>query len=238
MLIGKNKINILHYLCAVRGLYLLIIILTLCGCQWGESPVETEDVLLIDEFEFDELVHRYENETRDIWQMPDSVIHKFGGLDGKTIADIGAGSGYFSFRLLEGGAKVVAIEIDDRFSNYLLERKSQLPDSLQTFFEVRLATPEDPFLQANEVDGILIANTFIYINNRLDYLKHLKQCLKKNGRILIIDYHKKPTKQGPPLEIRLPVQTISTEITEAGFTILEVDQLTLPYQYMILAEVR
>lgn len=230
--------NNLDYICRVRGLFLVIIMLTIWGCQWDESPAETEDILLIDEFEFDELVRRYENETRDVWQMPDSVIHKFGGLNDKTIADIGAGSGYFSFRMLQNGAKVIAVEIDNRFSDYLLERKSQLSDSLQSFFEVRLATPEDPFLQFNEVDGILIANTYIYLNNRVDYLKHLKQCLKTKGRILIVDYHKKPTKQGPPLEIRLPVQTISNEITEAGFTILEVDQLTLPYQYMILAEVR
>lgn len=226
----------LYYLCMVRSILLFIIITTMLGCQWDDSPVESDRVLLIDEFEFDELVRRYENESRDIWQMPDSVIAKFEGLAGKTLADIGAGSGYFSFRLLEGGANVIAVEIDDRFSNYLLERKVQLPDSLQLHFEVRLATPEDPYLQFNEVDGILIVNTYIYLNNRVDYLKHLKKCLKKDGRILIVDYHKKPTKQGPPLEIRLPVQTISNEIIAAGFTVLEIDQLTLPYQYMILAE--
>lgn len=236
LFVGVNEMIILHYLCKVRGILLFIFITTLLGCQWDESSVESDEVLLIDEYEFDELVRRYENESRDIWQMPDSVIAKFGRLTGKTLADIGAGSGYFSFRLLQGGANVIAVEIDNRFSDYLLERKAQLPDSLQPFFEVRLATPEDPFLQFDEVDGILIANTYIYLDNRPDYLKHLKKCLKQGGRILVVDYHKKPTKQGPPLEIRLPVQTISNEITDAGFTVLEIDQLTLPFQYMILAE--
>ena len=68
----------------------------------------------MNESEFEELVERFEHRDRNQWQQPDKVLTSLGELNGKTIVDIGAGTGYFAFRLLEKGAKVIAVDIDER----------------------------------------------------------------------------------------------------------------------------
>ena len=64
---------------------------------------------------FEDLVANFESEDRAAWQKPGSVIALLGDLQGKTVLDIGSGTGYFSFRLADKGARVVAADVDKRF---------------------------------------------------------------------------------------------------------------------------
>ncbi len=66
---------------------------------------------------FDTLVKHFENPARAEWQKPEWVIEQLGDLTGKTVADIGAGTGYFAFRIARKAKKVIAIDIDERFLN-------------------------------------------------------------------------------------------------------------------------
>ena len=61
--------------------------------------------------DFKDLVAHFEDPTRAQWQKPDEVIASLGPLDGKTVADIGAGTGYFAFPIAKKAAKVMAIDI-------------------------------------------------------------------------------------------------------------------------------
>lgn len=204
--------------------------LLLAACQEpGADAPDTE--------KFDVLLGQYESRERDAWQMPDRVLEALGDLQGKTVADLGAGSGYFAFRLLPLAEKVIALEIDPRFIAYLENRRSQWPDSLARRLEVRLASLDDPQLNPGETDAVLVVNTYMYMQDRVAYFRHLRSRMRPGGRLLVVDYHRKPTKMGPPLEIRVAVHTVTEELRQAGFTDITTDSQTLPYQYMVSARV-
>jgi 2-polyprenyl-3-methyl-5-hydroxy-6-metoxy-1,4-benzoquinol methylase len=70
----------------------------------------------------DDLVKRFESPERDASQQPEKVLEYLGDLRGKTIMDIGAGSGYFSVKLAAKGARVIAADVSDEFQAHLKKR--------------------------------------------------------------------------------------------------------------------
>lgn len=184
---------------------------------------------------FKTLVKDYENESRVIWQKPDLVMNTIGNLENKVVADIGAGTGYFSFRMLPKAKKVIAIDIDKRFISFMDSIKSQLPQNYRDQFESRLATATNPNLKDEEVNAVLIVNTYIYIENRVDYLKILKKGMAPNAKLIIIDFKKKNIPVGPPQEAKIPESQVEEELTNAGFENIQIDEKTLDYQYIVTA---
>lgn len=178
----------------------------------------------------------YLNTNRVIWQKPDLVLEQLGDLSGKTVADIGAGTGFFSLRMVEMADKVIAIDIDSRFVNYLDSIKVlELPESLQARLETRLTTPNDPKLRPGEADVVIIVNTYMYIKDRVNYLRTLKSGISDGGRLLIIDFKKKRMPLGPPQEIRVPLFQAEEELYEAGYRDILTNDTSLDYQYIITA---
>lgn len=178
----------------------------------------------------------YENTNRVIWQKPEMIINLMGKLEDKVVADIGAGRGYFTFPLAEKAKKVIAIDIDRRFINYLDSAKVyELPDEYQHKMETRLGLENDPRLKPGEVDMVLIVNTFMYIPNKLEYLKLLKNCLSEKGQLIIVDFKKKRTPLGPPSDIRLPLFEVEEMLYEAGYSKINANDTALDYQYIMVA---
>jgi SAM-dependent methyltransferase len=184
-----------------------------------------------------DITEDYGHTNRVIWQKPEVVIDLLGDLESKTVADIGAGTGFFAFRLAQRAKKVIAIDIDQRFISYLDSTKMlELPEQLQDKLETRLAKPNDPMLQAGEVDVIIIVNTFMYIRDRLEYLKILKKGLTSGGMLLIIDFKKKRTPLGPPSNIRVPLFEVEELLYEAGYRNIVTNDTSLDYQYIVTAK--
>ncbi|MFZ2901274.1 MAG: class I SAM-dependent methyltransferase [Saprospiraceae bacterium] len=187
---------------------------------------------------FEEKIATYENKDRVFWQKPDLVIDLLGDLSEKTVADIGAGSGYFARRLAHKAKHIIAIDIDEQFIEFMDSIKIvELPSDVAQRFETRLATPEDSKLRNNEADVVLIVNTYIYIPDRVAYLARLREGVKPGGKIVIVDFKKKrmPLKN-PPDEIRLPLHQVENEIEEAGYRWLASDDTSLDYQYIVIGE--
>jgi 2-polyprenyl-3-methyl-5-hydroxy-6-metoxy-1,4-benzoquinol methylase len=189
------------------------------------------------EMPFDGIVKTYEPQGRQVWQKPSLVINLLGNLENKTVADIGAGTGYFSTRLASKAKKVIAVDIDQRFIDYIDSVKSvDLDAELQAKLETRLTSPNKSNLKREEADVVLMVNTYIYIENRVAYLKSLLKTLKPNGRLVIVDFKKKRIAiDYPPASMRMPLYQIEEELIEAGFTIQKTDDCSLEYQYVILA---
>jgi len=178
----------------------------------------------------------YENTNRVIWQKPEVVLNLLGDLTNKTVADIGAGTGFFSLRMAKRAEKVIAIDIDPRFTDQIDSLKIlELPEDKQDRLETRLANADDPGLKENEVDIIMIVNTFIYIPNKLEYLKTLRRAIAPGGKLLIIDFKKKRTPLGPPSAIRLPLYEVENLLIEAGFSEVTTNDTVLDYQYIVIA---
>ena len=175
-----------------------------------------------------------ESPERNEWQKPDSVIAFMGDLQGKTVMDIGSGTGYFSFRLAEAGAKVICADVDERFLNFITEHKEK-----KGFTDTQLETRKVPFdsskLEESEVDHVIIVNTYHHIENRIDYFAEVKRGLKPGGQLFVVDFRKEEVPVGPPVERKIKKEKVIDELREAGFTTIEVNNSLLPYQYIVTA---
>lgn len=220
------------------GVFLMfVLLLSACkqnGYEFISKEVDPTDSISSLDTNIDD---PHSNVGRAIWQKPGLVIEKLGDISDKVIADIGAGTGYFSFKLALKAKKVIAVEIEQGLLDYIDSTKVMLPENKRSRIETRLATPDDPNLKVEEVDIILIINTIAYIKNLPEYLQTLKKCLKKDGKIMIIDYKMKRLPiNSPPKSERLYLDHLEDVLIDAGYKLLKVDDTSLDYQYIIKAE--
>jgi len=176
--------------------------------------------------------------SRWIWQKPDLVVKQIGPLEGKVVADIGAGpSGYFSLHIAynEHVKKIIAMDIDKEAISYMSMLQQLLAKEIQPRFETRLVEPDDAKLAPGEVDVILIVNTVTYFEERVKYFKHLMDGIAPGGKLVIVDFKKKKTPVGPGISERLAIGEIEEELNAAGYKRIISDDRTLEYQYIITA---
>jgi SAM-dependent methyltransferase len=180
-----------------------------------------------------------ENIGRSSWQKPNLIIDKLGDLSDKTVADIGAGSGFFSFRLAFKAKKVIAIDIDPAMIEIIELQKDNLPLELTSKIETRLVAPEDPKLIKGEADVVVLINTVAYIKNLKEYFTTLgDECVESN-KILIVDFKEKTPEAGFTQGVKsINPNTVKEVLTGSGFDVELVDSQTLEYQYIIIATKR
>jgi SAM-dependent methyltransferase len=184
---------------------------------------------------FDDLVADFNSKDRLIWQKPDMVINRLGDLSTQTVVDLGAGTGFFAFRMIEKAKKVIALDIDQRFITFMDSAKQELSPELRPHFETRLVDTDNPKLKDGEANAVIIVNTYMYIQNRVDYLKLLRAGIAKGGKVLIVDYKEKNIPVGPPVSIKIPLSIVEKELKQAGFKQILSDDTSLDYQYIITA---
>ncbi|UII28668.1 DUF1698 domain-containing protein [Fulvivirga maritima] len=215
--------------------------LVIYACQPQDKKEAVQQVIIADSSDEDEghpfesLVQNYEAPDRGNWQNPQMVLNKLLPLKGKTIADIGAGTGYFTFRMADQGAEVIAVDIDERFLSYIDEHKAELPREQRSRISTRISAENDPLLEAGEVDGALVVNTYYFLGDRTNYLKKILNAITTNGTILIVDYKQGDLPVGPQEINKVSPAEVANELKAAGFTDIKNDNESLPYQYMITA---
>ena len=153
---------------------------------------------------------------RDRWQQPQAVIESLAIQPGDHVADLGAGGGYFTFRLADAvgsTGKVYAVDVNEGHLKYIARRAKEQGYSN---VEVVLAKYDDPLLPEGEVDLIFTCNTYHHLKDRIDYFKSTARYLRPDGRITIIDLG------GKNWLFRLlghwtPKETIRNEMEAAGY---------------------
>ena len=86
--------------------------MTSCKKKKVSPIVESTDVISTPQIEKSDILEQVDDVGRIVWQKPEEVVRLLGDISDKTIADIGAGSGYFTFRFALKAKKVIAIDID------------------------------------------------------------------------------------------------------------------------------
>ena len=176
------------------------------------------------------LIKRFDSPERDAYQKPDEVLAYLGDISGKKIMDIGAGSGYFSLKLADKGAKVIAADVSDEFQAAL---KKRIADNDLKNIELRKIPYDSPNLKDQEVDMVFIVNTYHHIENRSEYFKKVKKGTKAEGALIVIDFFKVESPIGPPIDHKLSMDVVVTELKKAGYSNFDVNVELLPYQYII-----
>jgi predicted methyltransferase len=179
-----------------------------------------------------------EGPERDKWQKPDEVLKHLNLKPGDVIADIGAGTGYFTrrFALAVGpNGRALGLEIESSMVEHMRREAQSL--NLKNF-EARLVKPDDPALEPRSIDVLFLSNVYHHISNRVRYFKNLLKSLKPNGRIVVVDFYRKPLPVGPQtLEHKVSEATIIKELGQAGYQ-LKRSLDFLPYQYFLEFGVR
>ena len=175
----------------------------------------------------------FDDPARDAWQKPGMVIAALHLKPGQLIADIGAGTGYFTVRLASLGVapKVYASDIEPAMVAYLKERAAK--EGLKNIFPV-LAAADTPNLP-EPVDVVLIVDTYHHIGDREAYFRRLTKSLKPGGRVAIIDF-RPDSPEGPPKEFRFPPEQCISEMQHAGFNLAARHDF-LPRQHFLVFQV-
>lgn len=160
----------------------------------------------------------FDDPKRDEWQLPDRVIGALGLKPGQSVADIGAGTGYFAVRLAKSAArpKVFAADIEPSMVAYLKKRAQREGLANLTAVQAKSDNANLP----EPVELVLIVDTYHHIAGRSSYLRKLATSLKPEGRLAIIDFRKgAPT--GPPDHFRFTEAELTHELSEAGFVLID-----------------
>ncbi len=174
-----------------------------------------------------------EDPARDAYQKPQQVVMSLGLKEGETIADIGAGSGYFTFRFshhVGESGRVYAVDINPDMILYMNRHIRDL--NVKNVVTV-LSAPDDPLLMENSIDRFFICETWHHIQNQTQYLALMKKMLKRGGQIIMIDFQKRDLPVGPPNSMKIAREDLIKQMQSAGFKLVK-ENTFLPYHYFLI----
>lgn len=177
-----------------------------------------------------------ENPNRDSYQKPDEVVAALELKEGEAIADIGAGSGYFTFRFSEAvgdQGRVFAVDVNPDMIRHVDQR---IRDLGKTNIVTILGEGDDPLLPNRAIERIFICNTWHHIGNQDNYLELMKRALKPDGQVIMVDYKKTELPVGPPVHTKIAKADLLKQMERAGFALLKEHEF-LPYQYFLVFSV-
>src|SRR5699024_1632996 len=155
-------------------------------------------------------------------QLPASSIIEMMGIDkNDTVADFGAGNGYFTLPIAAFvDAKVYAIDAEAKILELLEERATEQALTNITYLH---ATIEDTPIETASLDKVLTSRTIHHAMNMDNTLAEMKRVLKPTGELFIIEFYKDEKIDGPPMEMRIDPNEMVELLEEAGFTAEVID---------------
>jgi len=174
-----------------------------------------------------------EGPDRELYQKPDQIMDALGVADGSIVAEVGAAGGWFTVRLARrvGPRGLVYAEDIQEEMIASLERRMQR-ESLNNVRTV-LGKNDDSRLPDEALDAVLIVEAYYEFEKPIEMLRSVKNALKPNGRVAIVDYRKDGEGPGPPMEDRVNESVVIEKAEAAGLRLVSRETF-LPYQYMLV----
>jgi ubiquinone/menaquinone biosynthesis C-methylase UbiE len=172
---------------------------------------------------------------RDKWQKPDQIMDALNIADGSTVADIGAGAGWFTIRLARRvGPRGTVFAQDVQREMLEAIRRRVAKEALENV-ATRLGRGSDPNLPPGALDAVLVVDVYpeVAVNERVTFLRNLASSLKPNGRIGIVNYKPGRGGPGPAPEERVDAAFVEADARLAGLRVLSRETF-LPYQYLLV----
>jgi len=172
----------------------------------------------------------FDDPERDAWQKPHDVIQALALKPDAIVADIGAGTGYFSMRfahMLPQG-RVYGVDIEPDMVKYLSDRAKR--EGLKNVTAVA-GKPGDPRLP-EKADLIVFVDVYHHVEERDRYFRHLQKSLKPGGRVAVIDF-RMDSPVGPPQSARIAPDRVKAELKRAGYALTQ-EHAFLPNQYFLV----
>jgi SAM-dependent methyltransferase len=222
--------------------YWIAAILLGTGCTMTTEHAHPEGHAHAHDHAHGPLVHRFEHAedwakefddpARDAWQHPKEVVDALGITPGMTVADVGAGTGYFEPWLSKAVGPTglaLALDVEPDMTRYLSERARR-----EGLGNVRaMLVPLDvPRLPDASTDRILVVDTWHHIVSREAYSAKLRRSLKPGGKVFVVDFTLE-AKHGPPAHHRVSADAVAAELSSAGLS-CSIAPVGLPEQYVVV----
>ena len=175
-----------------------------------------------------------EQPDRDEWQRPDKIMDVLGIGEASFVADLGAGSGWFTIKLagrVGPNGRVYAEDIQRPMIQAIKIRVDRLGLKNVTTVLGEKADPQIPV----PVDAVLICDAYHEMEQPVALLRNMAAKLKPGGRIGIVDFTKDGGGPGPEMDDRVDPETVIRDVQAAGL-VLRSRETFLKYQYMLVFE--
>ena len=172
---------------------------------------------------------------RDEEQKPDVVLDALELHGGETVVDLGAGSGYFTFRIaprVGKTGKVLAVDVQDEMLATLRQRAAA---QKMTNVVVVKGSESDPHLPVNAVDVVLMVDVYHELAYPYEIMTKVRQALKPNGRMVFVEYRKEDPKVDILEVHKMSVAQLEKEMKAVGFVRVQTIE-TLPVQHIVIFE--
>ena len=181
-------------------------------------------------------LRRYNNEGRSRWQDAPAILALIGLKPGDTMADIGAGDGYFSIpaaQIVGNSGSILAL---DAYPEAITALQTAASAAGFTNIKTTVGEAEKTLICTGCADIVLLANVLHDFNDPVAALKNARLMLKHSGKLADLDW-KKDTDQpfGPPFAIRFNQEKAGALLEKAGFKVIS-SELVGPYHYLLIAE--
>jgi len=174
---------------------------------------------------------------REAEEHPAEVLDALELRGGEVVADLGAGSGYFTFRIapqVGKTGKVLAVDIQDQMLDTIRRRANEL--KITNVEEVK-ATETDPGLPANSVDLVLMVDVYHELAYPYEVMTKVHQALRPGGRVVFVEYRKEDPRV-PIKEVhKMSIEQLEKEMRVVGLRHLRTVE-TLPSQHIVIFEKR
>lgn len=163
---------------------------------------------------------RWSNEeARDRLNEAGEVMEKARITPGMTVADIGAGEGYYTVRLAQkvgASGRVLAQDIMPAVRDALADRVSR---QRLANVSVKLGTPSDPKLPENSFDRVFMVHMYHEIGQPYEFLWRLRPALKPDGLVVVVDADRATRNHGTPTRL------LRCEFAAVGFAQVSLEQM-------------
>jgi SAM-dependent methyltransferase len=170
---------------------------------------------------------------RESEEAPELALDAIGIGRGLTVADVGAGAGYFTWRLagrVGPGGKVYANDIQpgmlDRLRRNVAARKL-------TNVELVLGAEDDPRLPEGHIDLALLVDVYHEFSKPQKMVQGIRLALKPDGRLVLLEYRKEDPKVPIRLEHKMTIEEVKAEVEPEGFRLERVLN-GLPRQHILI----
>ena len=171
---------------------------------------------------------------REAWQKPDQVMDALHIAESTSVADLGAGGGWFTVRLARRvgpNGRVYAVDVQRLMIEAITRRVQR--EGYANVTPV-LGGYTDPRLPPDaRTDAVLIVDAFPEMEDPALLLRNVARTLKPHGRVGIIDYREGEGGPGPEPAERVPPSVVIAEAASAGLKLVE-QHTFLPYQYFLV----
>jgi SAM-dependent methyltransferase len=184
---------------------------------------------------FDE-VEKYiaflEKPERALWQKPDEVVKALGLKGAETLVDVGAGSGYFTFRFARAlpRGRVIAADTEAEMIRHIHHRV--MNDGLKNIQAV-LTKPDDPEV-SKHADWVFICDVLHHVPDRAGWLGRVAAEMKAGARLALIEFKEGKLPEGPPAAAKIPRAQLMALAKQAGLVPDAEKPALLPYQVFLV----